>query len=335
MPPTARLATVEFRWLLLPPIRVSFRTLHAFARPPCRPVAPHARPAATCLSQCRPLHLWVTAKAKTVVGMQKILAFDRYEQEPPSASDHRVTLVRSETDLRPLTEGVSLQELYDHHIGPGKFLYSAQPVPKTLAQDYEKMREYDVPSQANKYAILPAHTLPIHVKNPQIDGKQFGPLKNVHISLPNPIEYTKGALDRAYQFIELGLPVEFRMRLSGKKKKGTAPPDPAVWPWMHAHFPHLRPDFILKSMPERSEYLIHPVTDGRVVQFVVGRQPAQMPGPDLTQRVFRVKEAVLESMGMPSIGVKTLNKVGRLKKERVKERGERETRVVHEQNQAV
>lgn len=265
--------------------------------------------------------------------MQKILAFDRYKQQPPSASDHRVTLVRSETDLRPLIEDVSLQELYDDHVGPGKLLYAAQQVPKMLAREYEKLRSDDVPSQANKYAILPAHTLLAYKTFNRNKGKHLGRLKHVPVSLANPIEFTKGSLDRAYQFIEADLPVEFRMRLSGKKKKNKkneiVVPDPAVWQWMHAHFPHLRPDFILKCMPERTEYLVEPVTDGHVVQFVLGRRSTQTTWPsNLTQRLFRVKDAVSESLAKSSAGAKKLKKDGRLKRESPKPLREQ---VVHEQ----
>ncbi|KAF2633152.1 hypothetical protein BU25DRAFT_315041, partial [Macroventuria anomochaeta] len=300
MLPTARLPTVDFRSLLLPPIRIHLRTLHSFARPQCTPVALHrARPAVTCLEQRRSLHLYKTAKARTALGMHKILDFGLYKQEPPSASNHKVNLVRSDKDQRAITKDISLQELYDNHISPGKFLYMTEPIGKKLSEDYETMRDENIPSQHNNYAIWKARAIKVDVKHPQTDRKQLGALKGVHLLLANPIGYTKEALDRAYQFIELGSPVEFRVRLLGsqmqKKFKGVVP-DPGAWPWMHEHFPHLRPDFIRRSMPEGTEFIIKPLSDGRSIQFVLGRQAAQMPKLDLTKRVFRVKAAVQESM---------------------------------------
>ncbi|KAF9701310.1 hypothetical protein EKO04_000017 [Ascochyta lentis] len=302
MPPTARLPTAEFQSLLLPPIRIRLRTLHTFNRPQCTPIARHcARPAATCPAQRRSLHLYKTARARTALGMQKMLGFSLYEIEAPAVSNHRVNLVKSEFDHTPIAQDISLQALYDDHIAPGKMLYMTQPISKKLSENYERMRDEYIPAHTNNYAIVPAHSIEVVLKNPQTEGKQLGPLKGVHLVLANPVAYTKEAFDRAYQFIEQGSPVEFRVRLLGsvvKKRMKTARPRADAWPWMHAHFPHLRPDFILKSMPEGTEYLIKPVSDGYTVQFVLGRRAEEMPVLDLTRRVFRVKKAVAEARGM-------------------------------------
>ena len=302
MPPTTRLRTVEFRSLLLPPIRVRLRTLYSFARPQCAPVVLHrAAPSATCPVQRRSLHLYKTAKAKTALGMHKVLDFDLYEPEPPSASSHRVNLVRSDRDPRVMAEDLSLQELYDEHISPGEFLYMAEPISKKLSENYEKMRQVNLASQQNNYAIVKARTVAnVDVKHAQTELKQLGALKGVHLLLSNPVSYTKEALDRAYQFIESGSPVEFRIRLLGsvmkkKKSKGQAP-NAGAWPWMHEHFPHLRPDFIHKSMPEGTVFIIKPISDGRCVQFVLGREAEQMPRLNLTKRLLRVKHAVKASI---------------------------------------
>lgn len=267
---------------------------------------------APCNVQRRSLHLYKTAKAKTALGMHKILAFNVYDVPPPSISNHRVNIVKSEFDQTPIAKDVSLQEVYDQHISPGKILYMIKPISKKLAENYEKLRDGNIPSQHNTYAIVPAHTIEVNLKNPQREGKQLGPLKGVHITLANPIAYTKEALDRAYQFIDLGSPVEFRIRLLGavlKKKRKFPPPAPDAWPWMHAHFPHMRPDFILRSMPEGTDYIIRPLSDGRTVQFVLGRKAKQMPKLNLTKRVFRVKAAVAGSMGKHSAAQKRAVKI--------------------------
>jgi hypothetical protein len=235
--------------------------------------------------------------------MQKIIGFDLYDPPPPSTSSHRVNLVKSESDHTPIAKDVSLQELYDNHLGPGKLLYMTQKISKKLSENYEKMRDERVPEQVNNYAIVNAHTIEVKVKTAQVQGNQLGGLKGVHMVLANPVEYTKEALDRAYQFIEHGSPVEFRVRLLGavvKKKMKSTPASADAWPWMHAHFPHLRPDFILKTMPEGTDYLIKPVSDGRTIQFVLSKKAKVMPKLDLTNRVFRVKKAVIQTLGKPS-----------------------------------
>lgn len=232
--------------------------------------------------------------------MHKVLDFDHYEVSPPSASSHRVNLVKSEKDSTVIEKDLSLQELYDKYLSPGKFLYLADEIPKKLDGKYEILRNENIPAERNNYAIAKKHTMEkVSTKGAQTDRKQLGPLKNVIMLLSNPIEYTKLVLDRAYQFIELGSPVEVRIRLFGSavaaKNKGKTP-DPAAVPWLHDHFPHLRPDFILKSMPEGTEYLIKPVSDGRVIQFVLGRQAEQMSKLNFTTRLFRVKAAVEASL---------------------------------------
>jgi hypothetical protein len=84
----------------------------------------------------------------------------------------------------------------------------------------------------------------------------------------------------------------------GKKDK-LKPGPQDWWPWLHEHFPHLHPDFILKSMPAGTYYLIKPISDGRRVAFVLSlplssEQYKKGPAPpkDMTGRLFKVQEAV-------------------------------------------
>lgn len=312
MPLTTRLSTVEFRSLLLAPIRVRLRTLHTFARPQCAPLAlRRAAPAAACLAQRRSLHLYKMARAKTSLGSHKILDFDKFQVKPPSESGHRVNLVRWpkgkdwKDKFTTVKENLSLEELFEH-VSPGNFIYQADQIPKKYDGKFEELRDQNIPAQNNNYAIGVAYEKkwsgPDQVskrtqKSAQKDNEQMGSLKNVIQLLSNPVSYKHLSLDRAYQFIELGSPVEFRIRLCtsaiAMKKKAA---DPELVPWMMDHFPHLRPDFILKAMPEGTTYIVEPVTDGRMVQFVVGRRAKQAPKLDLTTRLFRVKKAVEQSL---------------------------------------
>ena len=228
--------------------------------------------------------------------MHKVLDFDLYKPEPPSASTHRINLVKDETEQEVLQSDLSLQDVFDKLIEPGKFLYMVTPITKRVAEKLDSLRKDDVPSQTNNYAIVPAHSTPVTVKNPQTDLNQLGGLKGVNLLLSNPVSYTKLAFDRMYQFVENGLPVEVRIRFGPVPLRDSPPPDPTALPWLNNHFPHLRPDFILKSMPEGTRYLVEPVSDGRLVQFVLGREAKDMP-KDLTKRLLKVKTAVQESMG--------------------------------------
>ncbi|KAF1926678.1 uncharacterized protein M421DRAFT_23458, partial [Didymella exigua CBS 183.55] len=302
MPPTARLPTAEFRSLLLAPIRVRLRTLHSFTHPQCARIALHrAAPAATCLVQRRSLHLYKTARAKTALGMHKVLDFDLYKPKPPSESPHRVNLVKWQKGREPevLKKNLSLQELYEH-VSPGNFLFQVDQIPRKLEGKFEAIRDQNIAAEFNNYAIGTARSeAEVSTKNAQTDGKQLGALKNIIMLLSNPVSYKPLVLDRAYQFIELGSPVEFRIRLFGSavavKNRGRTL-DPEMVPWLQDHFPHMRPDFILKAMPEGSVYLIEPVTDGRIIQFVVCKGAKEMPKLNLTTRLFRVQGAVEKSL---------------------------------------
>ncbi|KAF3045384.1 hypothetical protein E8E11_004959 [Didymella keratinophila] len=253
------------------------------------------------------------ARAKTALGSHKVLDFDRYKLKPPGESTHRVNLIRWKKgqdwkdQFIKVKENLTLEELYEH-ISPGNFIYQADQLSKKLEGRLEELRDQDIAVQNNNYAIgvakekqwMGSNQISKKTKKNAIkDGSQMGPLKNVIMLLSNPVTYKHLSLDRAYQFIELGSPVEFRIRLCNSAtavKKKTRSPDPELVPWMMDHFPHIRPDFILKAMPEGTTYIVAPVTDGRMVQFVLGKPTKQAPKIDLTTRLFRVKTAVEKSL---------------------------------------
>lgn len=138
------------------------------------------------------------------------------------------------------------------------------------------------------------------------------------IRLSSPTDYFRISLDRAWQFVKSGSPVEFRIRLRGStaKKEKLERGDIERWRWMHNHWPHLRPDFILKAMPKGSRYLIEPVSDGYIVQFVISLEAERMPSMDLNKRLWKIKSGVDKSMRtgrqsqLPSIVRKRLQDQG-------------------------
>ena len=159
------------------------------------------------LQQCRRLHLYKTARATTIVGMQKIVGFEDYRVALPSASQHVVDVVE-ETGNTVVAQGISLEELYDKHVKPGHMLYLTQKVDKGMAENVKKMRKEQVAQWTNKFAIAQPYSG--RVKN---TGKQLGGLKYIMITLANPVTHVRLVLDRAYQFIANGSPVEFQIRL--------------------------------------------------------------------------------------------------------------------------
>jgi hypothetical protein len=301
MPPSARVPVVEFRPLLLPPIRVSLRTVQSLYRPQCLSNRPSAVRSPQCLAQRRSLVLWKTAKSQTVLGAHTLLPFERYHIGDPGDSTHEVNLVRDNgkgKELETIAENISLEEVYEKYIKPGELLYLTEGITKALAQNVGKMRSEGTALQRRTYGIVTTGTLPGNKKDPDA-GKGRGALRTTPLNLSSPADYFKMALDRSYQFIEHGSPVEFTIAIKRspvkKEDKWKGIDDKDGWPWIHEHFPHLRPDFILKQMPEGSRWSVEPVSDGRLLQFVIIRpSPLNSDPANYTNRLFAVKESVMK-----------------------------------------
>jgi len=302
MPPNLRIPVAEFQSPLLAPIRIPLRAYVAAVRPQCALRGALAARVAQCGTPCRSLHLYKTARARTLLGQHKIRLFNKYDIRPPSKSQHLVNLVKSAKDPTPLATNISLQQLYDDYVKPGKMLYLTNPTSKAREDNFRRLQEENVPQQSRDYALCEPYDIikkgsKIIKLQPQ-HGKQLGGLKNIMIRLSSPTQYFKVSLDRAWQFIDAGSPVEFRIRIRGStsKKEKMEREDFKKWRWMHDHWPHLRPDFILKAMPEGSVFLIDPVSDGYIVQFVISRKVGIMPKLDLNHRLWKIKEGVRRSI---------------------------------------
>ena len=303
MPPKIRIPTVEFRSLLLPPVRVPIRALQTLYRPQCASHVPRSACPTQRLEQRRALNLYKTAKAKTVLGQHKVLTFTPYEYPRLEDLSHKVRFW--ETTKKGAKEGliadnISLQELYDNHVKDGEMLWCMDALKKGMAQGYldnedQGEASMSVPENLREFSITKAHTF---TKPKTKKGKNIGGLKNIILNESSPTEFYRLSLDRAYQFLEHGCPVEFRLRLQGRpllKEERIMAANPRRWQWMHSHFPHLRPDFIMKGMPKGTAYVIEPVSDGRSVQWVAGNPDA--PGHEgLNNRIFKIKGAVAHSV---------------------------------------
>ncbi|CAA9963802.1 hypothetical protein CFE70_007555 [Pyrenophora teres f. teres 0-1] len=303
MPPATRLSTVEFRSLLLPPVRVSLSSLQTFHRPQYALCA--ARPS-QCVEQRRALNLYKTARSLTVLGQHKILTFERYDVEeasPRDQSKHLVNLYEAKkntNDHKLIAENISLQTLYDKHMRDGQLIYCLKKMEKKTVQTL-RVTKPEVIEEYRNVALLKSHThsVPIQRSQAMTNGINLGPLKVVIFTIASPPDYVRMCMDRAYQFIENGCPVEMRIRMQNHKltkEERIRAGDPEVWPWVHARFPHLRPDFIIKSMPEGTKYFVDPVSDGRIVQWVMGKPAKNQRKMDFTKRLFTVKQSVQRSI---------------------------------------
>jgi hypothetical protein len=302
MPLHARIPTVEFHTLLLPPIRVTLRTLQSLYRPQRLRNLPCLRAAGDPFqssAQRRCLTLYKAARSSTTLGQHKVIPFARYEVKPPGDSAHEINLVGGADGKTTIADNISLEDAYNRYIRPGQLLYLAQDIVKNTAEKVNVLKEQNIPLHNRTFGILESGSITGNHKDFK-KGKGQGALRVVPIAISTPSEHFKRVMDGAYQFVDHGSPVEFAIAIRRNKTNKLAKlthGDPEAWPWVHDHFPHLRPDFILKSMPEGSRYAVEPVSDGRVVQFVIIKPSKIHPNPiNLTGRLFKVKASVQKSI---------------------------------------
>ncbi|KAF2443732.1 hypothetical protein P171DRAFT_432917 [Karstenula rhodostoma CBS 690.94] len=312
MSPTARLSAT-FVPLLSPPLRISVQSLRWLTRRP-----PLVRPSSP---QCRSLHLYKTARATTIHGMHKILAFSQYSPPNIAQSDHTINLVKfveneAGANVREtVAEGLTLQQLLDDYIGPGKILRLVDTVPRIDAPpDQQSMVKRKTAEKHRDYSIIDAFSTGAHA---EVGGKKATKargnateiahmlsLREIKIQLHTPMKHFGEMLDRAYQFIQLGSPVEFDICIRHITDKKAAvrfadSPQKDSLDYVYSHFPHLRPDFIFKSMPEGTRWVVDPFSNGRHVLFVLGRgtKRDEFGMSNFTKRVLNVQKAVLKGVG--------------------------------------
>jgi hypothetical protein len=251
--------------------------------------------------QRRHLVLYKTAKSATVLGQHKVLPFERYIIPPLESSDQLVNIetLADEQGRTTLVKNITLKDAYDNLIQPGYLLVLLSEIKKKVAEKVEVLKEEKTYLSNSTYVIVKAESISGNIKKPEA-GKGQGALRVTPVNLSSTKAYFTLALDRSYQFIKHGSPVEFSIRISGgfdKSDNKLKAVGHENWNWLHNHFPHLRPDFILKSMPEHSRFVVDPVSDGRIVQFVIARKTeGYFVDDNLTDRLFKIKRAVETSI---------------------------------------
>lgn len=209
-----------------------------------------------------------------------------------------------------IAEGLTPKEAYDRFVKPGQMLTLAETMHKGWVRpQLAAMQQLQAPEKFNDYVITKPYRLdtPVVVTGKKAKGHRPGDLvvppsmyeklREVHLLLHSPTSYWQEMLDRAYQFLELGCPVEFVIRArnsNGAKKARWRSAGTEQMDYWLAHFPHMRPDVILRSMPAGTKFIIDPVTDGRALQFVLAIPKGSMQ--DLNERLQNVKMMVTEAI---------------------------------------
>jgi hypothetical protein len=212
--------------------------------------------------------------------MHALLPWGKYKLPRLEESPHKVDLVGEKGER--FATGISLDKAREC-VRPGRFLIPMKTPTKRETNDLlEKRGDLCAFKSYKLTRFRPVRAAPTKVVKPEdSESNKYVPkalrgirqgLKQILYDLTSPADYFEICLRRAYAFLDAGHPVEFTFRYSRDKirreekhKKG----DARVWHWLHAHFPHLRPDIILEAMPEGAYYLLEPFSDGRALKFIL------------------------------------------------------------------
>lgn len=251
--------------------------------------------------------------------MHKVLSFSRYEPPSLETVDAKINIVEQSNrgDLEMIAEGITLKQAYNDFVKPGHILYmhdllekgKAHYKPTAINDDTvaQECKNYSI-IKASKLAKLAVPEVTVskaarkHAQSNELE--HVGMLREVHLMLHNPSDHVKLMLGKAYRFVKASCAVEFCVRLRHSKPKKSKKDEASsgsvdLMQYLHTHFPHLRPDFILKGMPEGTRYLVQPYSDGTCVQFVLGLNLINdsMKTANLTQRLEKVKASVSKAIG--------------------------------------
>ena len=142
------------------------------------------------------------------------MMFSPCKLEPPSASQHRINLYEAGKHHKHhelIAKDVSLQDVYDKYVKDGNILYSMQPLKKDMAKEFKDAEEHEFPEEHKNYSFATPREHRVSLQSPQ-KGYQFGGLRNIIFNESSPVSHYRISMDRAYQFIEGGSPIEVRIR---------------------------------------------------------------------------------------------------------------------------
>ncbi|KAF1993585.1 hypothetical protein P154DRAFT_527653 [Amniculicola lignicola CBS 123094] len=184
---------------------------------------------------------------------------------------HTISILRLK-ELPKNAVQVPIEEAYRDYVGPGQYLHLKVGIAQTGAPwrkyQYRSDEAAKLAQELGKFTIMGVKTSPWKPKKEPILKEGGMPLKEMYIMPTSPESYVRIILAKTYHFLAEGHPVEFCVRIQ-KYPKTSNPQDHSLFHWIHSYFPHLRPDFIMKAMPEGTYYQIKPVSDGEHVQWVM------------------------------------------------------------------
>ncbi|KAL5451869.1 hypothetical protein PMIN05_000255 [Paraphaeosphaeria minitans] len=252
--------------------------------------------------------------------MHKIMNYERYDPPTIAELDHKINILKDvENDVggkvrETVAEGVTLGQVFDDYIEPGKILRLAGTMPRIdTPPNKDAMEKRRSADRYRDYVVFDAFSTGAQA---EVGGRKatrargnhneithmLG-LREVKLQLGTPMTHFAQMLDKAYQFIELGCPVEFDIcirhctdKQAAVLFKGSNPINSLDY--VYKHFPHLRSDFIHKSMPIGTRWIVYPFTNSRHVQFVLGRATKrdEFGMSNFTKRVLKVQKAVIQGV---------------------------------------
>jgi hypothetical protein len=246
------------------------------------------------------VHLYKSAKMKTILGLHTLLPFSPYV--PPRLNNSAKVNLWSKPGGDLIAQDLTFKQLLEEHVKPGHFLCPTETMARKHAENWDYIRENDLAHQYNNYYIAEFKEQKTKVKktssmSPMV--KEMARLMELHFDLGSPEPYYKISMDRMMSGLQQGRPVEVCMRISGKhvadKYERQMAGNPTIWPWMHQHFPHLHPDVIKAGMPEGTYFCIKPWSNGRHVQFVLAPN-TKMANQKLDKNLRNKKELIQQSI---------------------------------------
>lgn len=196
--------------------------------------------------------------------------------------------------MQRITKRVSLHDAYIKALKPGWFLVPKEAIVKKISENYEELVKNT--SRYNAYILQKTRSnVPVAKKKPTSNSAQvqlMSALKELNFELGSSPEFFRIQMERAHAFLDAGHPVEFNMRAKQNKKKEA---HPEMLNLILEHFPHLRPDFILQSMPEGTVYLVDPFVSGGHVKWAFVKKVHHTQG-SMSKGILARKKKVAEAI---------------------------------------
>jgi hypothetical protein len=212
---------------------------------------------------------------------------DRFSTSPP------IVLEVDGTRLPPLP----IEDVIRNHVKPGLLL--SLETNCFAVKKQELFRWKDLRTQLER----DAGPTPIVYTLKSLEGKgghkaQGGQVRQAHFALSAQQDFPD-LMDIPYRTLIHGGHAEVTLRHDTKRSEVPREEYIQGWDWLLWRFPHLRPDVILKSMPQDTFFYIDPWTSGNKIAWVFARREEVLSKRviDANKRMRSVKGLVLRELG--------------------------------------